>query len=124
MQPLTAIRPSPRIANLKAAPLIWINGFPGSGKLTVSKALIRVYREEQPILIDNHQLIDPVEAKIPRDHPEYQQQRQLERSKAFAKYVDGTAMCSRIIVFTGEFDLFCIEYSTTSFVNQYEIKFV
>ncbi len=51
----------------KVAPLVWINGFPGAGKLTVATALAEL--DKTVIVIDNHRLIDPVEAKFPRSHP-------------------------------------------------------
>jgi len=89
---------------MTAAPLVWINGFPGSGKLTVAKALAELLGKEM-ILIDNHQLIDPVEAKIPRDHPDYQKERQLQRRIAFSEYVANATMRSRIVIFTGEISL-------------------
>lgn len=46
---------------------IWINGFPGVGKLTVAKALYAMLPGSR--LVDNHSLIDQV--PVPRDHPEY-----------------------------------------------------
>jgi len=56
-------------------PLIWINDFPGSGKLTVANALVNLVGEDKIHLIDNHQLIDAVEAKTTRSSPNYQMQR-------------------------------------------------
>ena len=84
------------------APLVWINGFPGSGKLTVARVLTDKLRDEKGVLIENHQLIDPVEAKIPREHPDYQKERQLQRRIAFTDYVENVALRSRIIIFTGK----------------------
>ncbi|KAI1123613.1 hypothetical protein F5Y10DRAFT_280788 [Nemania abortiva] len=80
------------------APLIWINGFPGSGKLTVATALQAL--GESITLIDNHTLIDPVSARIPRDHPDYQRERQAERQAAFGQHVTSPSSLSRPIVFT------------------------
>ncbi|KAK3645617.1 hypothetical protein LTR56_009057 [Elasticomyces elasticus] len=53
--------------------VIYINGWPGVGKLTVARAL-------QPRLpgskiLHNHELIDPVERQYGRKHPLYQQKR-------------------------------------------------
>lgn len=90
---------------MAAAPLVWINGFPGSGKLTVATTLIEWMGKEKMILIDNHQLIDPVEAEFPRDHPDYQRERQLQRNTAFTKYVANASTRSQIIVFTGKMTL-------------------
>jgi hypothetical protein len=84
---------------------VWVNGFPDSGKLTVTRVLTELLGKEELILIDKHQLIDPVEAKIPRDHPDYLKERQLQRSIAFTEYVDSAAMRSRTIIFTGRLSL-------------------
>ncbi|KAI9788408.1 MAG: hypothetical protein M1816_006933 [Peltula sp. TS41687] len=82
------------------APLIWINGYPGSGKLTIARALLVLYGMKKAILVHNHQLIDPVEARTPRTHPDYDRQRQLERSRAFFTYVESLETSSQIIIFT------------------------
>jgi predicted ABC-type ATPase len=81
------------------APLLWINSFPGSGKHTVAKALAAL--DETIILIDNHQLIVPVEAKYPRSHPDYEAKQKLQRKLAFDEHVPIRAMKSHVIVFTG-----------------------
>lgn len=81
------------------APLIWINAFPGTGKLTIAKAMAVL--DPSIVVIDNHQLIDPVAAKFARDHPDYQAERKLERERAFQRYVMDPALASSTIVFTG-----------------------
>ncbi|KAH6603941.1 hypothetical protein Trco_007387 [Trichoderma cornu-damae] len=82
-----------------AAPLIWINAFPGTGKLTIAKAIKSM--DESITIIDNHQLIDPVASKLSRDDPRYQIERKRERERAFQKYVQDPAKASEIIIFTG-----------------------
>ncbi|KAF2624945.1 hypothetical protein BU25DRAFT_474443, partial [Macroventuria anomochaeta] len=57
------------VAAPKPAPLVWINGFLGSGKLTIARSLTTLL--PSMILIDNHKLIDPVEAHFPQTHPDY-----------------------------------------------------
>lgn len=87
---------------------IWINGFPAVGKLTVATELQRLLPDS--VLIDNHQLIDVV--TLPRDHPEYNAQRERVRQEAFRKWVhpgsDEESGCGsrdeqlgRIVIFTG-----------------------
>lgn len=84
-----------------AAPLIWINGFPGAGKLTVARELGAL--DERFKIIDNHQLIDPVEARFSRSQPEYQPARKQERQRVFAEWVRSEQHLARTIVFTGTF---------------------
>lgn len=88
---------------MAVAPLLWINAFPGSGKLTVAKALAELLGEGKAIIIDNHQLIDPVELVYPREHPEYQQQRKRKREEVFRKTVGNEEYQCQMIIFTGTF---------------------
>ncbi|KAL7944738.1 hypothetical protein V8C42DRAFT_325731 [Trichoderma barbatum] len=81
-----------------AGPVVWINAFPGTGKLTVARELVLL--NQSSVLIDNHQLIDPVAARFARDHPQYQTERRCERERAFDKYVLEPALMSKTIVFT------------------------
>jgi hypothetical protein len=85
-----------------AWPLVWINGFPGTGKHTIAKLFATLLDEGDPLLIDNHSLIDPVEAKFSRDHPNYQQERRRGREAAFKSFVEDPAFRTRIVIFTGE----------------------
>lgn len=95
---------------MTAAPLVWINGFPGTGKYTIAKQLLSLLGNEKAILIDNNQLIDPVEEEMARNHPEYQNvrlhpdyqnQRREKRATAFEHYVMDASMLSITIIFTG-----------------------
>lgn len=80
-------------------PVIWINGFPGTGKLTIARELARIYLPS--ILIDNHQLIDPVAAKFSRDHPQYQIERKRRRVWAFENFVWEPTRLLEAVIFTG-----------------------
>jgi hypothetical protein len=73
------------MAQLKPAPLVWINGFPGTGKFTIASILAHKSMEGWCTLVHNHDLIDAV--TCPRDHPDYRRLRKDERSKAFARHV-------------------------------------
>lgn len=83
-------------------PLVWINGFPGVGKLTVARELLKLYTKEQVALIDNHQLIDSVAARFQRDDPQYYVERRKERRKAFERWVLNRDERHRLVVFTGD----------------------
>ena len=83
-------------------PLVWINGFSGSGKMTVTRELVKLLGEDNAMLIDNHQMIDPVEATTRRGHPLYQERQRLQREKVFQEYVLNPKTSSQIIIFTGE----------------------
>ena len=87
---------------MDVAPIVWINGFPGSGKLTIARELIMLIGADGSNLIDNHQLIDPVEARISRAHPNYQQQRKLQRAVIFDQYFEDQETMSRVLLFTGK----------------------
>lgn len=87
------------MTTVEAAPLLWINGFPGTGKLTVATAITELHKSA--VVLDNHKLIDPVEAKFPRTHPDYQRERKLYRQKIFDEFVCNTEMLSKLVVFTG-----------------------
>ena len=89
-------------SELKASrPFIWINGFPGTGKHTIAK-LLATLLDGDPVVIDNHSLIDPVAKKFSRDHPSYQQARRQEREAVFKKLAEDITFRSRIVIFTGE----------------------
>ena len=90
---LTTIKGAP-------SPLIWINGYPGTGKLTVAKGIAAL--SSQVIVLDNHQLIDPVEAKFSRSHPRYQEERRIFRISTLAHYNSDLSLTSHIIVCTGK----------------------
>ncbi|KAI5365851.1 putative P-loop containing nucleoside triphosphate hydrolase [Septoria linicola] len=83
-------------------PLVWINGFPGVGKLTIARELVKFYEQQDVVLIDNHQLIDPVAAKWKRDDPKYYTERRRERLRALGRWVLPAEECQRLVVFTGK----------------------
>jgi hypothetical protein len=82
--------------------LIYVNAFPGTGKLTTARALVSLLTTQTipTLLLDNHTLIDPVAARFSRDHPEYLHERKKERDRAFAKYVEGEMWSDRVVVCT------------------------
>lgn len=82
----------------KNGPVIWMNGYPGTGKLTVATQLLRFLGEDNAVLIDNHQLIDKVQ--LSRRHPKYWEARRFQRQRAFETYVLPEAMRNKVIIFT------------------------
>ncbi|KAI0125593.1 hypothetical protein BJ170DRAFT_439402 [Xylariales sp. AK1849] len=79
-------------------PLIWMNGFPGVGKLTIARELLKLLGEQNAILIDNHELIDLV--AIPRDHPEYHDQRRVVHQAALTEWIFDLEAIAKTIIFT------------------------
>ncbi|KAI9690731.1 MAG: hypothetical protein M1820_009862 [Bogoriella megaspora] len=77
-----------------AAPLIWINGFPGTGKYTIASLLAMLLGE------GDNSLINPAEARFPQDHPNYQQERRRRREAAFRNFVHNRGYRTRFIFFT------------------------
>jgi len=92
------------MSTTKIAPVVWINGFPGCGKLTIA-SIIKTLHSDM-ILLDNHSLIDPVEAKFQRSHPDYQKERHLYRQHVFKEHVSNPAKLSQLVVFTGKTFIF------------------
>lgn len=60
--------------------IVHINGWPGSGKLTIARLLAE---QLDARLIDNHTLINPAECLFARDDPHYQPMRKAVRTLAF-----------------------------------------
>lgn len=82
------------------APVVWMNGFPATGKFTIAKCVAVLHGNA--ILIDNHQLNDPVEAEYARDHPQYQYHRRARRQQVLETYVHDSKYQSSLVIFTGQ----------------------
>jgi adenylylsulfate kinase-like enzyme len=97
--------------NPKPQPLIWINGYPGTGKLTIAKFLVsQLLGNSKAMLIHNHILIDPIyrrfgDSVTPADVDRI---RHALREGFFENYVRNEDMMDRVIVFTG---MSCDRYS-------------
>lgn len=81
-----------------AAPVIYINGFPGVGKFTIAKALQCIIPNS--VLIHNHQLIDPVEKKYPRGSRFYAEKRSAYRQKFLHPIAHDPQTKDTIYIFT------------------------
>ncbi|KAI1068561.1 hypothetical protein LB507_004246 [Fusarium sp. FIESC RH6] len=83
-----------------ALPIIHINGYPGTGKLTIARKLVEVLSHCDTKLIHNHLLIDPVDAILPRSSPDYQLARRSLRSVIFDTIVNSPDTKNSILLFT------------------------
>ncbi|KAI8668678.1 hypothetical protein NCS57_00680000 [Fusarium keratoplasticum] len=79
---MPAVTPSQQALEGK---IIVINGFPGTGKLTILKKVKELLPTETTCLLDNHLLIDPVVAVIPGRSQEHHELRSKIRAPIFAK---------------------------------------
>jgi hypothetical protein len=98
---------------LKPMPIIHLNGFPGTGKLTIARKLVeqlnRDFERQHPSesakharakLVHNHLLIDPAAAVLERSQPGYNQLRTAIRQAVFTTLVDESSTYETIYVFT------------------------
>lgn len=81
----------------KPLPLIHINGFPGTGKLTVARTLQELLRCR---LVHNHLLINPADAVLHRTEPGYQDLRRAIRGAVFSSLAHNPATYAFAYVFT------------------------
>ncbi|KAF4450972.1 hypothetical protein F53441_5963 [Fusarium austroafricanum] len=88
------------MAAANKAPVVWINGFPGTGKLTIAKAIAKIHGHDKILVLDNHKLIDPVETRFPRGHPEYNTQRQIYRQAVLEDNVRSPSSHGHLVIFT------------------------
>ena len=79
--------------------IIILNGFPGAGKLTILKRVYELLPAEKTRLLDNHLLIDPVQAVYPDRSPEHHELRRKVRKPVFDS-LSKLAQDGRIILMT------------------------
>ncbi|GAB7322481.1 hypothetical protein MBLNU13_g03418t1 [Cladosporium sp. NU13] len=100
-------------AGFKALPIIHLNGFPGTGKLTIARKLVeklnREYEQQHPSqsanhirakLVHNHLLIDPAGAVLERSQPGYNELRTAIRQAVFTTLINESSTYETIYVFT------------------------
>jgi chloramphenicol 3-O-phosphotransferase len=63
--------------------VVLLNGFPGVGKFSIGRSLFNMFDYKHARYIDNHLLIDPVEAIVPGRGPEHKELRRAFREVAF-----------------------------------------
>ncbi|KAL0944554.1 uncharacterized protein CTRU02_202441 [Colletotrichum truncatum] len=80
-------------------PIIYINGFPGTGKLTIAQ-IISGDSSRMLKLVHNHLLINPVEAVLQREQPGYHTLRRRIRSAVFDSLIHERATHASAYIFT------------------------
>lgn len=80
-------------------PLIHINGFPGTGKLTIARILQQLLGP-QGRLVHNHLLINPADAVLHRTEPGYQDLRRAIRAAVFTSLADSPSTHDHVYIFT------------------------
>ena len=100
-------------AEPNAMPIIHLNGFPGTGKLTIARKLVeslnthptkhrstKVSDNVSAKLVHNHLLIDPANAILSRTQPGYQQLRKAIREVVFTSLIEERSTDETVYVFT------------------------
>jgi predicted kinase len=77
--------------------LIILNGFPGTGKLTIMRRVQALLPGS--LLLDNHLLIDPVQAVLPGRGPEHHELRRAVRAPVFGS-MRKTVMSGGVVLMT------------------------
>ena len=78
--------------------VVYINGFPGVGKLTVAQHLQKLIPGSQ--VLHNHELIDPVEKHYPRGSAWYQMKRAEYRKERLQPIVEDPKLKDTVFIFT------------------------
>ncbi|OGM41690.1 hypothetical protein ABOM_009911 [Aspergillus bombycis] len=83
-------------------PLIHINGFPGTGKLTTAQQILQLFASHSTDikLIHNHLLVNPADAVLHRTQPGYQPLRHALRTAVFTSLVSEPATYHTTYLFT------------------------
>lgn len=97
----------------KPMPIIHLNGFPGTGKLTIARKLVEQLNRDfekqlssgstsptRAKLVHNHLLIDPAAAVLERSQPGYNELRTAIRQAVFTTLVNESSTYETIYVFT------------------------
>lgn len=80
------------------APVIYLNGFPGSGKLTIALAMQALIPDSK--VLDNHSLIDPVEQFCRRGTAYYFSERGEYRRAMLKPIAEDPALRDIVHIFT------------------------
>lgn len=81
-------------------PIVYINGFPGVGKLTIGRHLATLLSPLNGKLVHNHLLINPADAVLSRSQPGYQALRHAVRAAIISALIHEPATYDSVYVFT------------------------
>jgi hypothetical protein len=92
----------------KPLPIVHINGFPGTGKLTIAREVVTILQKhfaasgsgEQAKLVHNHLMINPADAVLHRTQPGYQRLRKALRDAIFSTLKNERATFTTAYLFT------------------------
>ncbi|KAI1320661.1 hypothetical protein F5Y16DRAFT_417381 [Xylariaceae sp. FL0255] len=89
------------MSSVKTRPIIHINGFPGTGKLTIARLLqSKLGGNKHCRMIHNHLLINPADAVLRRTEPGYRHLRKSIRSAVFTTLISNEATHDIVYIFT------------------------
>ncbi|KAE9569303.1 hypothetical protein CGCF415_v015014 [Colletotrichum fructicola] len=100
IRPFSSRVPKPKQKNTKPppAPVIWINGFPGTGKREIAIELRHLIGIDRAILIQNHRRIDNV--ALPRRHSQAWKEGAMDRKRTLISNLLAPHMRHKTIIFT------------------------
>lgn len=99
------------------SPIVHINAFPGTGKLTVARLLVEKLSALNAKLVHNHLLIDPAGAILPRSSKDYQSLRHAIRAAVFTTLIRSPDTFDSLYIFT---DFQSSDQLGSSVVSEYE----
>ncbi|PSN62752.1 hypothetical protein BS50DRAFT_680100 [Corynespora cassiicola Philippines] len=77
-----------RLLSKDPGPLIYLNAYPGTGKLTVCQELAKLLGPSLVTIVDNHTLANPVARRLFPNDIEYEMEKQKERQHIFDEIVE------------------------------------
>ncbi|KAJ3956046.1 hypothetical protein N0V92_007411 [Colletotrichum tropicale] len=100
IRPFSSKAPKPKGKNTKPppAPVIWINGFPGTGKREIAIELRHLIGIDRAILIQNHRRIDNV--ALPHHYSQAWKEGAMDRKRTLISNVLAPHMRHETIIFT------------------------
>jgi hypothetical protein len=85
----------------RRAPVVWVNGFPGTGKSTVSGILVDLIGRTNAMCFERHKITDAVDKNITPDDPEYHNEQEKFRQSLFQRFVENELCYNVVFIFPG-----------------------